>query len=185
MPDIQTALTTALSKMSVKEMNNVNNLLETWADAETTMTPSSPPKANKFIKNNVTREVFNFVKDNPGTTRRNVMDKLEAKGYKPSSTSSLITQFVRDTQFKNQLGGLYAVSTEYRNLPQSKKRKVVKKVAAVKKPTPVAAVPETPKAPVLLVRRPMPSFNAQEMVNRWSAYQAREVYQELKSIFGG
>jgi hypothetical protein len=168
MPDIQTAMAQAL---------------EQWNQPETTMT-TSPPELNKLIKNNVSRETFNFVRDNPGTTRHNVVTTLGEKGFKQASVSSLLAQFIRDAQFKNQFGQLYAVNTEYRPLPQTQKRKPAKKIVAVKKPT-IVAVPDTPKEPIMLVRRPMASFNAQEMVNRWSAYQAREVYQELKSIFGG
>jgi hypothetical protein len=193
MPDMQTALSTAISKMSIKDMSHVNNLLEAWADAEqdqTTMTQTfKPTNPIGAIKNNVTREVFDFVKHNPGTTRMNAVNKLEAKGFKKSSVSSLIAQFVRDDQFELRGGQLYPLTTEYRNLPQNGKKKLskhklAKKTAAVKaKAQPV--VEEAPKEPAQLVRRPMPSFNAQDMVNRWSAYQAREIYQELKSIFGG
>lgn len=155
------------------------------------MTQSSPPKNPiGVIKNNVTREVFDFVKHNPGTTRMNAINKLEAKGFKKSSVSSLIAQFVRDDQFELRGGQLYPLTTEYRNLPQNGKKKLskhklAKKAAAVKAKAQPVVVEESPKEPVQLVRRPMPSFNAQDMVNRWSAYQAREVYQELKTIFGG
>jgi hypothetical protein len=185
MPDIQTALTTALSKMSLGEMNHVNNLLDQWADAEaTTMTTSSPPtKRIGLITNNVSRETFNCVRDNPGLTRAEIVEKLGRLGFKKSSVSSLIAQFMRDGQFRTSGTKLYAINNEYKNLPQTRKKKQIRKVTAGAKPKAVE-VPETPTPPAMLVRRPMPSFNAQEMVNRWSAYQAREVYQELKTIFG-
>ena len=170
MPVIQTALA---------------QVLEQWTQPEQlTMTTSSLSKNPiGLIKNNVSRETFNCVRDNPGLTRAEIIEKLGRLGFKKSSVSSLIAQFMRDGQFRTNGTKLYAINSEYKNLPQTRRKKQIRKATAGAKPKAVE-VPETPTPPAMLVRRPMPSFNAQEMVNRWSAYQAREVYQELKAVFG-
>jgi hypothetical protein len=174
MPDMQTALSTALSKMTTKEMTHVNNLLNQWADAEkTTMTNPTPTQAPS-VTNNVSRRTFNFFKENPGCIKKDAIQKLTLQGLKPASTTSLITQFVNAGQFRKDGDRYYTVNDEYQSLPAT--RKVQAKRLQAKK---------LKAQPTVMVQEPIPTvFSAHETINRMTVYQAREVYQELKSMFG-
>jgi len=175
MPDMQTALSTALSKMTTKEMTHVNNLLNQWADAEeTTMTTPTPAQALTRVTNHVSRRTFNFFKENPGCNKKDAIQKLTLQGLKPASTSSLITQFVNAGQIRKDGDKYYTVNDEYQSLPATRtvqaKRLQAKKLKA---------------QPTVMVQEPIPTvFSAHETINRMTVYQAREVYQELKSMFG-
>ena len=101
-------------------------------------TTQAPTEGKTFFRttNNVTRATFNFIRDNPGHTRRGVIDKLETFGYKEGSTTSLITQMLAQRLIRKEADdGLHANFPEYTPLKSSLRR-----VMADKKPTKVKAV---------------------------------------------
>lgn len=203
MPDMQTALTTALSKMSVKEMNHVSNLLNTWAEEEaTTVTQSPTPKIDHRIKNNISRITFDLIRDNPGITREKARIHLLASGYKESSITSLITQFIRGGLFRKDGEKLYATQSEYRSVYRTPKmrREELKKakaearakakaakaqpvqVAPEPEPTPPTERPE-PTKPAVFISRHV-DFDPKKIIGTLSVYHAIELHNELKKMFG-
>jgi len=83
------------------------------------------------MKNTVTRTIFNFILDNPGTTSEDVHIAMSASNpaYKTQSGNSLIYRFVKAKYFRRDKDGkLTALVSEYRPLPpfKKKKKKVVK-----------------------------------------------------------
>ena len=102
MPDIQTAMKQALTKT-----------LADWDDegepssVQPVSTSLSAPSQNiqgipmtsqphRFgVTNNVSRETFNYVRDNPGSTRKEIIKALEHRNFVEKSTSSLLSQMVR------------------------------------------------------------------------------------------
>lgn len=144
MPDIQTALKSALSKT-----------LQQWDDDEESPPPlplqpvstsvsapsqniqGNPPTMTKNlfpIRNNVTRETFNYVKDNPGSTRREILTALEHQGFKKGSTTSLLSQLLKTKQIHTTNGLHYADVTEYIPIKGIKVHKKVKPVVVEVKP---------------------------------------------------
>jgi hypothetical protein len=125
MPDMQTALKTALSQT-----------LQDWDDDEepSSVQPvsTSVPQPSQNIqgipmtkqlfpiKNNITRVTFNYIRDNPGSTRKEIITALEHQDYNSGSTSSLISQLRKNglVHMTNDL--YYADADEYAPLKKVK-----------------------------------------------------------------
>jgi hypothetical protein len=215
MPDIQTALKTALSKT-----------LQDWDDDEdppsvqpvsTSVTQPSqniqgiPMTKHLFpIKNNITRATFNYIRDNPGSTRKEIITALEHQDYNTGSTSSLISQLRKNglVHMTNDL--YYADADEYSPV---KKRKPAKSngLKAAREPIPkrkyerkavtgIGALlrEKIDSAPVLTASEPLlhttqhkafvslvRNKSPQDILKDMTVYQAHELYVHLKQMFGG
>jgi len=125
MPSLQDALLNAINKPVQQDLKA---MVDDWAkdDQPTTKekTVSNPNPvviidSNKGrpmfgISNNVSRETFNYVRDNPGKTRKEVIQNLVAKGFKETSVSSLINQLIVANQITRGVGdALVANVKEY------------------------------------------------------------------------
>jgi hypothetical protein len=171
MTDIKTALSQAMS------------------DWETPETEDKSTGKHLFkTTNNVTRATFNAVKCNPGWTRKIILAHLEGAGYKPASTTSILSQMIKQRLVREEAGGrLYANFSEYMPLKGTSKPKVKVKVKAAptpqagkeKKYTPVEAAPQ-PQA-----RQERRVMDIDDWLNEVTLMQARHVYLKLKVIFEG
>jgi len=199
MPDIQTAFKSALTKT-----------LTEWDDDEGTNVPvpsskqpislsSVPtqgiPMAKTFnVTNNISRVSFQYIKDNPGSTRKEIITALDHQGFNSGSTSSLIAQMRRNKMIHEKNGLHYADVDEYRPLKSLKaikkmegepipKRKYEKKsegIAALRADTaPVLDIPVQRSFLTKLVRTQDPD----DIIKNLSVFQARELYDRLKQIF--
>ena len=114
----------------------INEWEESHTHPEKQMETTQQTPAHLFrTTNNVTRSTFNLIRDNPGITRKDAIAKLEGMQYKPASTTSLITQMVRQRLMRLETdGGLHANFPEYMPL-KANLRKVLaeKKTKKVKK----------------------------------------------------
>lgn len=135
--------------------------------------------------NNVTRSTFNAVRDNPGCKRKLILAGLETQGYKLASTTSILSQMIRQRLVREESDGkLYTNFKEYVPLKGTSKVK-----AKVKAPAKLKAIP-TPKpkyspieaAPHKQERRVM---DIEEWLSEVPLMQARLVYLRLKVIFEG
>jgi hypothetical protein len=129
----------------------------------------------------VSRRTFEYVRDNPGITRKTLVVRLEASGFRQSSTTSLITQFLRGGLFRDEDGKLYAVRPTYE--PTYKRIKA--KRIAKSKPEPKPELKPAEEAPVksrFIIRKS--DFDPKKMLEDLSAYQAHALYCELKPMFG-
>lgn len=223
MPDIQTAFKSALSKT-----------LQTWDDegdtaptsvAKQPVSLSFSPTSNQKptmtslfnITNNVSRETFNYIKNNPGSTRKEIMRALEDKGLAGGSVSSLIAQMRRNKMIHVTNDLYYADIPEYRPIKSNKAMAKIEK-AQQQTPTPkrkyerktttgigallrekLEAIPApsqdamdaaayamgggavTPKRMATIVRYQEPD----EIIKNLTVFQARDLYDRLKQIFGG
>jgi hypothetical protein len=167
MPDIASALRQAL---------------DSWEPPAAAPEPT-PAKPYFTVTNNVTRVTFDYVRDNPGKTRKEVATALEVQGFKTSSVTSLLGQMVKQGAMRESAHLLYVTASEYAPLksskkvkemaakPQEQQRKVVtitRRAAPVAEPTPVAK-----------------EWNVTDQLNRMSIVQARLMYDALRKIFGG
>lgn len=163
------------------------------------------------ITNNVSRETFSYIKDNPGSTRLEIVEALGHKGFTKGSVSSLISQLRRSYMVHETNGLWYADVNEYlpiKNVNYRKKKKAAAqkkpttgigallkaKLEATPTPTPMpiqdaldaaayamSGVEVAPKRMVTLVRTKTP----EDIIGNMTVYQARELYVHLKQMFGG
>ena len=225
MPDIQTALKNALSKSLVEwddddmpPLPSVQPVSTSVSAPSQNSTEKAMPKNLFPIRNNVTRETFNFIKNNPGSKRKEIITALDHMGFKEASTSSIMSQLCRTKQ-AHITNGLYYVDVDeyvpiknrYTFAKQTKakavpvpvevkpKRKYTKRAQGVSgigallrdkleaMPNPVYHEDQTPpvvperKGFVSLVRNRTP----ESIIDNMTVYQARELYDHLKKLFGG
>lgn len=184
MPDLQTALSKVINEWE-------KPVIQPPTTNQQSQSQSQPNTGRAYfqVTNNVTRATFNYVRDNPGLQRTDVVRSLEGQGYKSTSTYSLILQLLRQGLFRVADGRLYATQSEYTP---------IKRVRA----TPQAHSPAPAKAPRTANRRPRaaalvpnaiqlaqpaapskPSVN--ELLHSLSISDARALYDELHKIFKG
>lgn len=190
MPDLQSAL---------------KNAIETWEPTPTNKPVQQQPKESTMskplfpIKNNVTRATFDYIKAHPNTTAAAACKDLVKEGYKPASVTALMAQFVRAGQaVRDNNHGYRVLQDAYTPMKAaekySKKPKAHKKVkpattsdhkrpqatasegiaalqteATAKRVTNILVFPKTPE----------------ETVKHMNVFQAKELYEYLKKMFGG
>lgn len=188
MPDIKTALEQALSKAQTRAQ-----LPAEWDDEggaaviesiTTQAKEATMPKQFFVTTNNVTRITFDYVRDNPGKTRKEVAVALQAQGFKNSSVTSLLGQMVKQGVMRENAQLLYTTTNEYAPLKSSKKLALLNKPQA---PVKAAAKPRPPFIPVPAEAAPQinAAWDAETLLNNLSIKQARALYDELRKIFGG
>lgn len=186
MPDLQSAL---------------KNAIETWEPAPTTplgqqLKEKIMAKTPFAIQNNVTRVTFDYIKLHPGTTAAAASKDLVKHGFKESSVTALMAQFVRSGLATRDNNHGYRVTVdEY--VPMKASTKYAKKAVKVKPATTndhkrplttagdgIAALhPEaTSKRVVNTIVFGKPP---EEVIKHMNVLQARELYEYLKKIFGG
>jgi hypothetical protein len=215
MPDIKSAMSAALLRAPAPVQQLVQTTLKEWDDEGEKHFPinisSVDPKPVKkkrggSIKNNVMRETFNFINNNPGMTCKMIATRMEKDGFKPSSVTSVVSQLWRSEQLQKD-GITYRTAVpEY--LPMSastnaritRLKKRVEELKVVAKSKGITALPVKSggiaalapmPAPELPKYRPRPEashvkpFDPKDILNPLTVYQARALYNELEAMFGG
>ena len=72
------------------------------------------------ITNNISRVTFDYIKNNPGSTRKEIIEALEHQGFAAGSTSSLIAQMRRNQMIHETNSLYYADIPEYRPIKSLK-----------------------------------------------------------------
>ena len=193
MADIKTALERVINEWEGKADNA--------APQPQANKPGQAPnsKAHLFKPiNGVTQATFDLVKANPGITRTQAYRALEQKGYKASSTASLLTAFIRQGQMELTDGKLFTTSNEYVPLKTgaAAKKKATKvkrmaiKAAKVAKAAPVA------EAGIAALKNPQPlaqvmqrsaiittNFSVDNILKNLTIMQAKELRDALNNLF--
>jgi hypothetical protein len=215
MPDIQTAFKSALTKT-----------LTEWDDDEGTPVPvpsskqpvslssvptqGIPMKKTFNVTNNVSRVTFDYIKNNPGSTRKEIMTALEYQGFGGGSVSSLIAQMRRNKMIHETNGLHYADIDEYRPIKTLKALQKTNEPAPKRKYEKKAVTGIGALLREKLENTPMPSQDAldaaayamgghapqrrafvslvrtqdpDEIIKKLTVFQARELYDRLKQIF--
>jgi hypothetical protein len=174
MPDLKTALSTALS---------------TWEQDDKQIQQEKKVKAlpQQFVPtNNVTQETFNYVKNNPNKTSIEIRNVLVARGFNAGSIGSLLTQFTKQNQMVKDHNNRYSVcvphytplkSTRQFRAAGKRVNKLVSRPKAVPKSVGIAAL--TPQSTTKT------QWDADTIINNIGLKQARALYDELKKLFGG
>lgn len=167
------------------------------------------------VTNNISRVTFGYIKNNPGSTRKEIIIALEHEGFSAGSVSSLIAQMRRNKLIHETNNLYYADADEYRPL---KSLKAIKKLEAAAEPKPKRKYTKRTDSGVtgigalLKAKLEAPSDDAmdaaayamgghepapkrvitltrrkspEDIVNNMTVYEARELYVHLKQIFGG
>jgi hypothetical protein len=177
-----------LSKRSQKLNTQPSSLPIGTTKAAKPLSNPSPPKLRRQPCPDNSRATFDFVLNNPGKTRKEILNALAAQGYKQGSTSSLIGQFTKQGYIVNRDGFMFAQQAEYKPLKTSQ-RKAAQTPAP--KAAPKASPKATPKAAPKPKAKPEPApqinaaWDAETLLNNLSIKQARALYDELRKIFGG
>lgn len=187
MPDIQTEM---------------QKILQAWDQPE-------PPQQHQGPKlfaptNNVTKETFNFIRDNAGCTRTEVIQTLVAKGHKKSSVSSLIGQMLRQKHIvQDGAGLLHTNGKEYTPIKSAKtvsnrekKAKAVEtlkvktskpakkyKVKDVPVPAGIAALMAEHKNNIRVEIEPIVHDRVQQIMDTISLSEAKRLFKALNDYF--
>jgi hypothetical protein len=120
MPDIQTALKAALSTTlrewddDGEESPQTSSTINNSVSAPSQNIQGIPMTKHTFpIKNNISRTTFNYVRDNPGSKRTEIIIALEHLGYNKGSVSSLIAQMRKSNLIHSTDDLYYADVKEY------------------------------------------------------------------------
>ena len=215
MPDIQTAFKQALSKTLADwdDEGEAPSVQPVSASFSQPIKPTQeiPMKKTFGVTNNISRVTFDFIKNNPGSTRKEIIEALEHQGFAGGSTSSLIAQMRRNQMVHETNNAYYADISEYRPIKSLKalrkmeapiappKRKYEKKAvtgigallqakleaqpsqAALDAAIATLDVPKQRGFMTSLVRTKSP----QDILKDMTVYQAHELYVHLKQMFGG
>ena len=184
MPDIQTALKSAI---------------DAWEPTPTGQQLKEKLMSNKpvfEVQNNVTRVTFDYIKLHPGTTSTAASRDLAKHGFKESSVTALMAQFVRSGLATRDNNHGYRVTVdEY--VPMKASTKYAKKPVKVKPATtndhkrPLATAGDGIAAlhPEATSKRVVNTIvfgkPPEEVIKHMTVLQARELYDYLKKIFGG
>ena len=222
MPDIQTAMKQALTRTLAEwdDDDEGTNVPVPSVKQPVSASVSQPsqniqgiPMTKVFnVTNNVSRATFNYIKDNPGSTRKEVIKALSHQNYSEGSVSSLIAQMVRNKLIHVTNDLYYADVDEYRPL---KSLKAIKKMEALAEPKPKRKYTKRTESGIgalLKAKLEAPSDDAldsaayamgghepapkriitltrrkspEDIVNNMTVYEARELYVHLKQLFGG
>ena len=168
----------------------------------------SARKRGGVIKNNIMRETFDFIVRNPGLSTKSIAQQMEYLGFKPNSVTSVVSQLCRSNQIIKEGIGYRTNTSAYAPMgatPSAKVSRLKKQVEALKevaKSRGIKDLPIVPATPVMRFVAPaagiaaldvpakskfiirQTNFNAKEHIDKLSVYQAREVYAELKTMFG-
>ena len=192
MPDLQSALKNAIESWEPTPTNKpVQSVQSTEQPKEKTMSN----KVTFPIKNNVTRVVFDYVKLHPGTTAAAACKDLVKNGYKDSSVTALMAQFVRaGLAVRDNNHGYRVVVDEY--IPMKASQKYAKKPKVHTKVKPTKAERVEPKSDGIAALQPEATAkrvtnilvfgkSPEEVIKNMTVFQAKELYEYLKKLFGG
>jgi hypothetical protein len=211
MSTLRAALVTALNKIETEKQMQMNELkadIDAWAKDDT----QEPDVKSYGFKptNNVSRETFNAVRDNPNKTHGELVKLMEAKGFNPSSVGSLIAQMARQDIVQRGQDGTFSTKlkeyTPIKSPPSKQKKKVVtitkrpyvksgkyttkSGIAALGTHTTLdpTSVPAPAPAPVPMVPPRIPPkppvFDPEELLSTLSFPQVLALYKKIKTLLG-
>lgn len=155
------------------------------------------PQGRKFfqVTNNLTRATFDQIKEHPDTRPR-ITSALVERGYQYNSVSAIIGHMIKGGLVAPGADGvLRALSDEYRPIKAKDKRKPSKpvklgpllKAKMAQQAQAPRQAPAAAPAPRVVIKRPVsePSaWSVRSALEGLSVLQARELFDELKKIFG-
>ena len=159
------------------------------------------------LTGNLSKDIFVYIKDNPGCLRADVRKVFVGAGKNESSVGSLLTQMVRNKMVSiNEVGNLEAKRVYYKPLVSGTKRKEMNKKLGVARDKPKAAKPQAQGIAALAPEPTQDTAKGQEAIDKvlglpvrearavydalcilrdLNVGEARHLYTELQKLFGG
>lgn len=179
---------------------DVKKIADQWAKEDTRDDArSSLPHAFKPT-NNVSRETFNAVRDNPRLLHKDLVRMMTNRGFNSGSIGSLLTQMTNCGIITRDDNGRYtALQAEYTPIKATKRVKNKQKkvtVPGVKKKTAESGIAAldtqdaVPKKMVTITRRTeaapptTASFDPDQLLSTLSFAQVMALYKKIKTIVG-
>jgi len=215
MSNLRTALITALNKKEMEKQMQIDELkadINEWVKDDT---QEPDVKVARFQPtNNVSRETFNVVRDNPNKKNGEIVKMMEAKGFNPSSVGSLLAQMARqDIVHRDAEGRFTTQLSEYtpiKSLPATKKKKVtitkrpyvksgkyanktgiaaLETHSAFAEPAPAPAPAPVMPPPIFPPKPPTPPlapppFDPEQLLSTLSFPQVLALYKKIKNLLG-
>jgi hypothetical protein len=194
MSDLRTAIVKALNKIELEKQMQNNELKDTineWANDD----KQEPDVKQRGFQptNNVSRETFNAVRDNPNKTNGELVKILEGKGFNPSSVGSLLAQMARQDIVQRDENGRFTTRLkEYTPIKGSSTTTKKKKVSITKRPyvksgkyttkSGIAALDTHTTLPTPVAAAP--AFNPDELLSTLSFPQVLALYKKIKTLLG-
>jgi hypothetical protein len=188
MPDLKTEMSKVLNAWEKDEHDTLAR----------PMVPLPDGRVVFGITNNVSRETFNFVKNNPAQSYTTIVEAMAKRGFKKTSVASLLTQFVKQRLISRDEDGVYyAEVEEYSPLKSTKKLRAEgkSKTKIVKAPRSqgIAALKVEPKLKKMtgVIPSAMPApvittaWDAETIISNIGLKQAHKLFLELQTYFGG
>jgi hypothetical protein len=215
MPDLQTALTTAIKNQVLSTTINEWEKEEQQTMQAATQTQAQAPimqtqingNSKLTLTGNLSKDIFVYIRDNPGCLRSDVRQVFVGAGKNESSVGSLLTQMVRNKMVSiNEVGNLEAKRVYYKPLVSGAKRKEMNKKLGTARDKPKATKPkaqgiaalapeptqDTDKGREALdrvlakpVREARAVYDALCILRDLNVGEARHLYTELQKLFGG
>ena len=127
----------------------------------------------------VSESTFNYIRDNPCITKRDAIRGLTELGFNPSSTTSLISGMIRQGLVnKNYVGELSIAVPKYVPL------KVMSKPKSKREQVRITVKGEDINGIAALAKPPV-AHSIGNLLDNISVNEARALYLELKTMFGG
>ena len=168
--------------------SELSKVINAWEPTPT----KEEPKKYFTTTNNVCRTTFEYIRDNPGKSRKEVCNTLLARGYKTASTTTLIGQMIKQFHVRESNGLLYAIKTDYEPLKGSKAWAKLqgaaqprKKITLVNTRTGEVINPRPAPAPVVV---PMPvekEWEPNDVIAKLNVHQALALFKALRNILVG
>jgi hypothetical protein len=215
MPDLQTALTTAIKNQVLS--TTINEWEEEEQQTMQAQPQAQPPimqtqtqingNSKLTLTGNLSKDIFVYIRDNPGCLRADIRKVFIEAGFKEASIGSLVSQMVRNKMVSiNEVGNLEPKRVYYKPLVSGTKRKEMNKKLGVARDKPKAAKPpaqgiaalapeptqDTAKGREALdrvlglpVREARAVYDALCLLRGLDVGDARYMYTELQKLFGG
>jgi hypothetical protein len=172
MPDIKSELSKVLNQWD-KHEETIRNPKENTMQRGHNFKPT----------NNVSRETFNYVRDNPAQQRKQIVEALTLRGFKSASVDSLLAQMIRSGSVRRDDDKRYfATTNEFAPIKAASKKREQPSagIAALSTDTAAPARDITKKSIIL-----NHAWTPQKAIENLTVFQARALYDELKNLFGG
>ena len=137
----------------------------------------------------VSEATFNAVRDNPGSTRAQVCAVLDTQGYKPASTTSLISVMLGYGIVVEEDGKLRAIGDTYKSRvvfnPRLKQKPGPKAKKQPKVVPQAAPAPAPAPAPVPALRSTIitTNFDVDSIIKNLTIMQAKALRDTLNNLF--
>jgi len=133
----------------------------------------------------VSEATFNAVRDNPGLTRAQVCAVLDTQGYKPASTTSLISVMLGYGIVVEEDGKLRAIGDTYKSrvvfnprLKQKPGPKIKKHPKVVPQAVPQAVPVPAPRSTIITT-----NFDVDSIIKNLTIMQAKALRDTLNNLF--